>query len=619
MVFISKIFLFIKVYVYLNKQLFSLKVIKDLDFKRLIEFLSASRFFKFLKIYILCIKINFEFDLGRKQILLEKFFKALDFISLPQPNDIGNLSVNWCFEISGWLDHKYEFNIDNKYLNKVSIKDGLLRRDVGRSQGSKNLFSGFRIIFDSLHISRDSFRISSKVRPVESGYLHSANIVIDDILKINNLQFSEKSNLAGFIDNILIYPDLAECHENLNFNFFENIIQKFPDFKNMLKFINHPVLNALYADFFRNHPEFIKTFPLNTSIAKTLQNEASNINKIEFFEYRVQNSISPQMFNLKNARLLKGKYVVDQEGFLINEFSDSLNSDMVAGVKDDLFHDSENEGITGILTSPEYFISLKNGVVLPSLINSNWFHFITESLASLNWFKDKIPKDIPIIVDVSIPRNMIQFLKILGFNDITFVDSAREIRFDNLITFSKSAIIPDSIHKNINSLQINQELILKLRNTILDLVADNQVKSNLTDLFVFRRRGSNRSWAITKRDLKIISKFGFESVFIGEYNVVDQINLSRKASKLIIEGGAALANLIFLHSSTRIVYLTNKKLTNYVLPHYFASILGFQVILFPGKIKLINVLKADNVYEIFHSSYYFSSYRIRKLLKIFEN
>ena len=321
---------------------------------------------------------------------------------------------------------------------------------------------------------------------------------------------------------------------------------------------------------------------------------------------------------MRNGRLLKGKFIIDNEGALVNEFSDSLGSDLVAGVNNELFFDIENRKKTGIFLYHKEIIELEKGIVLPSLVNSNWFHFITESLAVLVWFEDKIPKDWPIIVTHGVPNNVISLLKFLDYKNVLFINSNTQIKFDNLITFSKSAVIKDSLLSDINSFQLNPAILLNLRSKILQRLELNNAVNKLPESLMFiRGHESRRNLKLSKQQLKIVQKKDFEKIDIEKYSFEDQLKIFRKIDNLIMVGGASMANLMFMKPSIQISYITSELLTDYRLPEDFSSVFGLKIKLLGGKVKPQVFFGARNYFDIFHGSYFLSTRQLKKILTMF--
>jgi capsular polysaccharide biosynthesis protein len=232
----------------------------------------------------------------------------------------------------------------------------------------------------------------------------------------------------------------------------------------------------------------------------------------------------------------------------------------------------------------------------------------------LVWFKDELPKDYPILMEHGVHNNIISLLNLFDFNNIIFIHPNIEIRVKNLITFSKSAIIVDSLTKDLNSCEINSELMLNLRDKIFNLTNFSNAKNLQKDLFIFRRKSMSRSLIFKQNTLKLIRKSGFEFVFIENFSLQDQINLCSKVDVLIMEGGASLTNFLFINSQCKILYFTNEMLGDYKLPEYFCSIFGLNLQIITGRLKFLSVWRASTLYDLFHSNYSLSYSRMKKVL-----
>lgn len=601
---------FIKLYFQIN--LFFVRQIgfKKLGLSQFIDFMSIFRFYKLFLIFRLCSKINFEMNIGVRSKLINNLTIALDLIN------ISNVDEDACrlyIKVSGWVKYLYSPIISSKFFN---FKTNLRRWDVFIKQGQKNLYSGFEGIIDINYFKDIVWEVPSKNNTFMKGKLTPTRDIAT--LFSYDLQKSSEYDVdsAGFIDRVEIFWSLTSVANNLDFLIFASFVSSERlDFA--LKHVDHPLIEKFYAIVASRAFNYLKIMYINTSVAKKIESFVPNSSKVEFFKYRVQSDTSPRIIRLSNVRVLKSKFVVDEGGHIVNEFANSLNSDFLSGVNFTLFNDFHNESVTGCFTSSEY-IFLDKAMLLPSLTNSNWFHFIVESLAILVWFKDKLPKEYPILLEHGTHDNIVYFLKLFDFNNIIFIHNDTEIRVKDLITFSKSAFIVDSVTKDLNSYEINSELMLNLKDKILNLYNFTHAENSKKILFFSRRKNLSRSLSLKRIDSKLIKRSGFEFIFPEIYSVRDQIYLYSKADILILEGGASLSNFLFSNSHCKILYLTNSLLGDYKLPKDFSLIFGLDLQILTGRIKFLSVWRASSAYDLFHSNYSISYFKLKRFLNKLE-
>lgn len=595
----------------------TMNLFENLDFKKRyiqysLKFFSVPRFFKLYRIYFLCTLHNFESDSKTRSKLIAKITMSLASIEIPNLDTLDFKNITSYIKLTGWIDSKFVPNIYFLSGSPVELKSNLKRRDVAILEGEENLFSGFKLMIAAKNLGDVVWKVATKDNPTVTGLLHPASETAKKYFYKIQGNLNQESDLAGYIDDVKFSWKYSLVSENLDFLFFVNIVvDQRLDF--VLRYIDHDVLDNLFVFISKTNPDLLEVLYLNTTAAEKLVKYLPASRNIEFFNYRVQDSIYPRMWNLTNARLVKGKFVIDKNGNLVNEFSESLNSDLLAGVNYDLFCDLENKSVTGFFNSSKH-ITISHAIVLPSLINSNWFHFIVESLSILIWFEDKLRKDIPLIICNDVPKNVIQFLNLFGFSNIVTINPNIEVRVDNLITFSKSAIIIDSVTGDLNSFQINSELLLNLREKIANFFSLSHGLNKTPELYFFPRRNSSRSLTLNSKSFKLFNELGFESVFISDYPVKDQIFISSKCDRLVMEGGASMCSFLYLKSSCKIIYFTNELLESYTLPEYFGSIFDLDVQIVTGKLTFSSIMKATSQYNLFHSSYSIPSRSLKKLL-----
>ena len=587
----------------------------NLKLTSIFELMSISRYRKLYRVFRLCSKLNFENDLIIRKSLLNNLTSALNFIDVPNFDKWEESKVITWVNVKGWVDSNYLPISLNMSSKNFDLKTNLKRMDVATQSGLENLYSGFNAIIDIQSFYNIVWEVPSKLEPDVKKKLYPASSVPTQYFKKTQSSLDTDVGDAGFIDEIKVFWSPKSVISNLDFLFFVNLVN-FLNLDFTLRFVDHQILDRYYALLACTDFNTLETKYINTKAVEKVRNLVPISKNIEFFKYNVQSDTSPRMFRLTNVRLIRGKFLVDEKNFLINEFSDSLDSDLISGVNTDLFTDFKNESVTGCYTSSEYTL-LKNAIVLPSLVNNNWFHFVVESLAILVWFKDKLSENFPILLMHDTNKNIVSFLKLFGFNEILFIQPDVEFRIENLITFSKNAIIVDSLTKNLNSFKINSDLVLNLRDRISDLFSLNLNKNLQQEFFFFRRNGSSRALILKVKSLKFLKKLGVESVSIGKYSLNDQIRISSKADVLLIEGGASLTNFLFIKSNCKVLYFTNEMLGDYKLPEYFGSIFGLSVKVVTGRLKFSSVFKSNNNYDLFHSNYSMSASRLKKHLSNF--
>ena len=72
-------------------------------------------------------------------------------------------------------------------------------------------------------------------------------------------------------------------------------------------------------------------------------------------------------------------------------------------------------------------------------------------------------------------------------------------------------------------------------------------------LFISRKKASSRHIVNEKEVLKIISKYGYQSILLENYNAIQQANIFNRAKEIIAVHGSGLANIIFCKTNTKIL------------------------------------------------------------------
>ncbi len=223
------------------------------------------------------------------------------------------------------------------------------------------------------------------------------------------------------------------------------------------------------------------------------------------------------------------------------------------------------------------FLFLKNKIKIsiPALsIAHGWYdsyyHFTIESLPKLYLLRDFISRSTLVF-----PKNIMKFhsewFNILNVTNITFIDN-------NEIVYTPLAISTSFTSRDLNHHNI---ILPEFRNWVIDHIQNiNSIKYD--KIFIGRQNATRRKILNLEEVKETLTKLGYIYIEMEDYSVVDQIKLFHNAKQIISVHGAALANMCFASSYTKILDLIVAEFKQWCFLK-MAIILNIDYDLFPCK------------------------------------
>jgi hypothetical protein len=613
-IFLFRIANFLNWYFQLIKFLFISKKGINKNILGLIRICSLKRFFLLNRFFILILQLNLNCDEENRGLILNKISKMIQKFQL---NFESKSLVNAHYlnlEISGWA--KNESDIFLLPLDKRDIISKLKRKDVAQKIGKTYKNFGFKLVFKTTSELGEFLSMlsapGSKIR--ESDIAIHGEFLNHYFLLQGYVKLSSNKNPSLNLDGINFTVDKDAL--NLDSFFVASLIFKFPTLFKGVFLIGNSQINQLLVHIFKRDKWYAYKHEFLTSnfVDENPDLFNSHCTPIEF-NFEIQTSVEPQFYELKDTRVFHQRFILDKMRIFSNQFPEAYNSDLIAGVSSFLIKKSNEYSRNLVLVDSDNCLSLKSALLLPTRVPNNWFHFIFESLPGLLHFKNNLPLDIPILLHENCPSQIRELISAIGFRNFITVSQYHVLNIDTLFTFSSSAVIPDSLTIDLNDFKINFELIHKLSSYLNTFYSNKQDAVAQNSIYYVERKDRNRSVNRSFAFNKILSFSGCEKVNLSSYSVSEQFHFFSKCKVLLVEGGASMANFLFLKPNTKVLYLTSGHLQKYLLPNTIADSFGLFFHYVLGRIRIKDLVKVYSSYDYFHMNYKISIFKLFKALK----
>lgn len=319
--------------------------------------------------------------------------------------------------------------------------------------------------------------------------------------------------------------------------------------------------------------------------------------------------VSPKYFEAKNVSVTNGGVLLMEESFIDWDAAQNPSLDFVAGNHNSVIGSTANTGMCFVrnVKSGE---KIETAILLGSRVDSNWFHFLIETLPRLVWLNDTVPSAVPVVVSSRIPNTALEALKLVTEREVKLVDVNQLTSVKRAFVPGPTVYHPDSqfLWNREDVIEVHTDALLEIRTKILAQVRP----VSLAKKTYWFRNGSLRVVRNERVIRRELARSGFRVESPSELSFEDQIRSIYESATLVTQGGAAMSNFIFAKSGAKIVVLVSTIGTSYPLPQILGSVSGAEIILIGGKTRLIRTLRS--VLEQSHSSFRINPKALRAAL-----
>ena len=185
--------------------------------------------------------------------------------------------------------------------------------------------------------------------------------------------------------------------------------------------------------------------------------------------------------------------------------------------------------------------TIENGVWVINNKSENYFHWMTESLTRVLSFK-KLNLEFPILISEDF-KNLEFVTKTLDLLRINYkiYENDRVFKVKNLLLTSHTAPAGN----------YNSNILFELHKNL-----NNGKKSNSRKRFWVSRKYSDRRYLINEDEIKpILDEYNIQVIYPEKMDYLEQVDLFRNAEFLGGVHGAALTNMLYMESNSKVLEL----------------------------------------------------------------
>ena len=230
---------------------------------------------------------------------------------------------------------------------------------------------------------------------------------------------------------------------------------------------------------------------------------------------------------------------------------------------------------------------IEAGIFLSGLASSAFGHWLPEFLPKLQ-FLQRHPgfANLPIIVDAGMPQSHFDHLRRLAGNPLILLQANESLLCRRLLVAPSPAFFPVETFPNDIPMHELPGLSPRAMRFLRAGESYEIKKPRHRRIFLARK---NMKWRRLLNEEEIAADLltlGFETIFIEEMSVGEQIDLFQQAQWIVAPNGSALLNLIFADTGTKLLVLSQPNLHNWGTFQGPMDALGYQSLFVCGDYAL---------------------------------
>jgi capsular polysaccharide biosynthesis protein len=313
---------------------------------------------------------------------------------------------------------------------------------------------------------------------------------------------------------------------------------------------------------------------------------------------------APSFAVLQNVTLTSGDVLTSDESLLRIDPAANPAFSFVAGHQGVVVGTHAHLGVAAVLVPEHTGQFIPEGILLSSRADANWFHWLIETLPKLLYLESEVAQDVPVIISARIPKTAKECIGLLSDRTIIEIRPETATRVGRLFVASPVLFHPDPVELHLHPATntINMESLIWLRQRIF-----NQAKKAITEtsgaqsVYVARSSGS-RSLVNSRQVATTLRRLGFVVHDPANMSFLEQVVAFHSAKRVVLVGGASMANLIFCSEGAAVVTLRSEFTVGYKMPKILAGVGGARMLYVSGR-PVGNAFRSSFLEKV-HAHYY---------------
>jgi hypothetical protein len=256
--------------------------------------------------------------------------------------------------------------------------------------------------------------------------------------------------------------------------------------------------------------------------------------------------------------------------------------------------------------------SIPKAIFLCGRCDENWYHFLIDTLPRLEAFQE-IPLSVPLLIRSDIPRTSKDLIRTLVTRRIIEIDPDSVLKVDLLYFVSaRSSIFDSKVPINIEDIHLPFTALKKLRDRVIE-GQDRDAHYSGPDTFYLKRDSVLRGILNSESVEAVVRELEIDAVESNLNFFKFQVPAFHQANLVIIPGGAAVANILFMKPGAKVLILKSWRNRKLNLWKSLALGLGLEY----KEVNGVPNYYGLNYLRRIHSDYWISPRKFRRALSNF--
>lgn len=305
------------------------------------------------------------------------------------------------------------------------------------------------------------------------------------------------------------------------------------------------------------------------------------IPEIDTFGFKEIEVIESKYTVFENLHLYKGGTMVVGSKIVNNDPAQNPQFSFTAGRWDHVFASSANLQVAAIRLPNTHYAEVEEALILTSRADSNWFHWLIETLPKLFGADQVLDKRVPILINTRVPESGKELLRRITDREIIEVEADKMVLIRKAYVPGPVIYLPDALEiiTSARYSAVNFSALQELRSRVLSIIPT----SDQHEIRTFLKRSTGSRGVTNAKSLeKYLASRGFDVVDPVKLDLDNQLSRYLRSRVLITPGGAAMSNFIFLPSEANVAVLVGKENSHFAIPAILARVAGANIEIISG-------------------------------------
>jgi len=260
---------------------------------------------------------------------------------------------------------------------------------------------------------------------------------------------------------------------------------------------------------------------------------------------------SRQVITIRDADILHERFIVTDSRLVVMENGADCRADSVAGLWPFVFGSPTCDGQILVANCSSGRRYVKSAIAGFGRVDSNWFHFVVETLPRVLATVDACTSESPVLIQRELLPAGRQALQALTHRELIELGDETVHVGELHVGIGTSSTMDTPFRGDLVG-DFDNDSLIDTRSRLLDVYPP--AEGGGRRIFMLRKSNYRRVTNLRKLQ-RILLRYDFEPVDMSELSLQKQIETMQQCDVVVTQGGAAMTNLMFARPGTKLIGL----------------------------------------------------------------